>query len=663
MSRNKGIFNLPLNYEPLIKAPLDARAVVQNFEDLVNPSTWEDLDGNIWIYQGMIVSVANDPSSGLYFLTDASLYTSSVSWQSVASRIQVDSSLSVANIGSGDASVYYGTDGSLNETHLFREIKAGSNIIISTSDNVIIIDASVEGGGSSGTSIDGGVWITDIYPTSSGNVGDKVTSSDGVVLDSCLTDTNNITVEVLALPGHTNYKPYVYINSNPVSLSASSDKPLFTGTISLTYNPLDASITVHHEDGASWSTIVDQDTPAIITSAVFTGGYPGSQTELKAGDTFDINIQTDVAVTSVILDDYGAFSGGTYSVSGTNITITGTIANRGTSTQNLGFRLRVVKSTGSVSDSYLSADHGSVDGVNIVKLNNTYPSISFGSISYPGSQQAIKSGESAGVDNTVTNYNTITYSSPNSELTVSNPTLYETTKIVTYLSGTYNISTNNLRIVANRAANNATTTQNTVVWIANTAATLTVANPSSRLRSGGNDGTSIQSHTITITASQRLLNAPTLAKDTGGTWSGSAFTGGPTTWTRPLLVHDDDAKGIYNWGAISGTNLAGIVTSTNSGATTYTLGGFVTRTVTVPAFGTSAQINVEVVTYTKTPATLDWSVKQLTVRSSVGDITVPQANTWSIDSLNINPTTINILDTAAAASSSQASTITISESI
>ena len=95
----------------------------------------------------------------------------------------------------------------------------------------------------------------------------------------------------------------------------------------------------------------------------------------------------------------------------------------------------------------------------------------------------------------------------------------------------------------------------------------------------------------------------------------------------------------------------------------YTLGGFVTRTVEVPAFGTSAQINVEVVTYTKTPSTLDWSVKQLTTRSSVGDTTTPQADTWSIDALNVNPTTINILDTAAAASSSQASNITISESV
>ena len=140
-----------------------------------------------------------------------------------------------------------------------------------------------------------------------GNVGDKIYSSDGNVLDYCLTDTSSLTISILALPGHTNYKPNISINSNPVTLLASLDKPLWTGTYNMIYNFADASITVIHEDGAKWSTIIDADTPAIIQSANFIGGYPGSQTELKSGDTFDVSIMTDVVIVKYINDETNTF--------------------------------------------------------------------------------------------------------------------------------------------------------------------------------------------------------------------------------------------------------------------------------------------------------------------------------------------------------------------
>jgi len=243
------------------------------------------------------------------------------------------------------------------------------------------------------------------------------------------------------------------------------------------------------------------------------------------------------------------------------------------------------------------------------------------------------------------------------------------------LSGTYNISTPNLDVSANRVENDATTTLNTVVKIANTAATLSVSNPNTRLRSGGNDGTSIQNHTITIQSDQQLYSAPTLQVDGGTTadWQTSpTFSGGPTTWTNVLQVHDDDAKGTYNWGAISGYNLAGIQTTTKSGATQqYVLGGFVQRTMTVLAqlLGKTTVINVEVSDYTKlatNPAsndTLAWSVKDMTTRSTLGDTTDYQANKWSASAEDTNPTNIYILDTAALVSSSQASSFTIQERV
>jgi hypothetical protein len=84
MARNHGTFNFSANFEPLLKAPLDARSVVGLYTDLVDASTWKDADGLIWLYNGLIVGVANDPSSGIYFLKDAVNYNLYSSWQSVA---------------------------------------------------------------------------------------------------------------------------------------------------------------------------------------------------------------------------------------------------------------------------------------------------------------------------------------------------------------------------------------------------------------------------------------------------------------------------------------------------------------------------------------------------------------------------------------------------
>lgn len=749
MARGKGTFNFAANFEVLAKAPLDARMVVGSYSDLILPATWEDGDGLVWLFDGALVVVSNDPSAGIYWLKDSANYTDYSSWEK-AGTSDADASIGVINVGDGSANIFAGYDSSGNiqlrtlggsgaalvtqigdqiiigldasfsgevnygqnvgdgdasiyvqkvgDKLEFRELKsASSELLLDVSGNLVVFDTSISQAiteiqslspqlivDSSGTivtldtsiaapqgeSIDGGVWITDINPQGSGNVGDKSYSSDGNVLDYCLTDTSALAVSVLALPGHTNYMPVVTINDVSVSLSEGDNQPLWVGTYNIQYDFADSSITVVHEDGASWSTTVDADTPAVIQSAEFTGGYPGSQTQLKAGDTYDVSIVTDVSISSVIVDNYGAATGGTYSVSGTNVGFTVTIADRGTSTQALGLRLRVVKPTGSTSANYLTENQGSVDGKDLVNLNNTYPTISFGSITYPFTQSAIKTSESATVNHTVTNFDTISYTSPTGELSIASPTSYQPGKIATYSSGTYNISTNNFTISANRAANDADSTSSTVVWIAAVAPTLSVSNPASRLRSGGNDGTSAQSHTITINSSQRLQSAPTLAKDTGGTWLGGGFSWSApaTSFTRSLQVHDDDSKGTYNWGAISGTGLAGLTSSTNTGDTQYVLGGFVQRTITVAAFGTSAQINVEISTYSKVSSTgsgqtLAWSVKDLTTRSTIGDTTGGQANTWSASATFTNPTTIYILDTAAAASSSQASTFTIQESI
>jgi hypothetical protein len=521
--------------------------------------------------------------------------------------------------------------------------------------------------------INGSVYIIDISPSGGiGNVGDKVYEDVGgtsanSILNSCSTTTQNVAVSVLALPGHTRYKPIVSISGQSVTLTSLADRPLFTGVRFINLNS-GTSLTVTHQDGASHTCQIAQDLPPIVQTAYFTGGYPGSQTELKENDTYNLFVQTNTPITSIQIDDFGAFKPSTTSVAaGTSFTLTARqIANRGTTTQNLGARVRVQKANGSFSDWFLTTSQGSTDGTHTVKLNNTYPTISTinqANITYPASQSALKDSETATVNHTVTNANTVAYNSPNGDLSISNSSTYEAAKTVQRIGGTYNISTNNFRIVATRTANNAATTSaSTVVYVAHASPTLTVTTPFARLRSGGNNGTSVQSYNIVITANQNLISAPTLTPDAnnGGTFSGAGFTGGPTVWTRALQINDNLIKGTKTWSAISATNLAGRVVTTITTGSTYVIGGFVSRVLSLAAFANEVTLNTSVTNFSK--MTLTWAVKSLPSKATVGtNVPPPVPDTWTINALDSNPTIVRILDTSATNSSSAASNVTVEE--
>jgi len=521
--------------------------------------------------------------------------------------------------------------------------------------------------------INGSVYIIDISPSGGiGNIGDKVYEDAGgtsanSILNSCSTTTQNIYVSVLALPGHTRYKPIVSISGQNVSLTSLADRPLFTGARFINLDGA-TSLTVNHQDGASHTCAITQDAAPIVLAAYFIGGYPGSQTELKENDTYNLFVQTNTPITSIQIDDFGALKPSTTSVAaGTSFTLTARqIANRGTTTQNLGARVRVQKANGSFSDWFLTTSQGSTDGTHTVKLNNTYPTISTinqANITYPASQSALKDSETATVNHTVTNANTVAYNSPNGDLSISNASTYEAAKTVQRIGGTYNISANNFRIVATRTANNAVTTStSTVVYIAHAAPTLTVTTPFARLKSGGNNGTSVQSYAIVITANQNLISAPTLTPDAndGGTFSGAGFIGGPAQWNRNLLINDDLIKGIKTWGGISATNLAGRVVTTITSGSTYTIGGFVSRVLSLAAFANEVTLNTSVTDFSK--MTLSWAVKSLPNKATVGtNVPPPVPDTWTINALNTNPTIVRILDTSATNSSSAASNITVEE--
>lgn len=519
-------------------------------------------------------------------------------------------------------------------------------------------------GGDGGQGVNGSAFITDIQPQDSDqSVGEKVFSSDGQVLDSCSTTTDLVRVSILALPGNTNYKPQLTVNGTVVTgLVSQADAPLFRGTVDVDLQGGD-SVVILHEDGASHTTTVNRDLPPVIQSAVFTGGYPNGQNELKAGDVFDLRVTSDLPVNKIEISNYGALSAQTFNVTAlTEHTITVTIANRGTTTTPYGAKIRVQKLSGAWSEYFLTEVQGSTDGVDLLYLNNTYPTITIGAISYPLNQTALKDSETATLNNTVTDFDTISYSSPTGELSPNLPSEYQTAKAVSRVSGNYNISTNNIRITATRTANNATSTANAVVKIAHSAPTvsITISGNPSRLRSGGNDGTSPQNYIISINSNQQLKSAPTLTAP-AGTWQGAGFAGGPTTWTRTLQISDNDPKGSYNFAGLSAINLSGVEQNSINSGQTYTLGGFVSRNIPLEAFQNEAVFNVPVVTYSK--VTISWSFNANVATRQVVDSVPPVFRSWCLVSpIDQSPVTIRILDDSYNASTQQ-SIITIQETV
>lgn len=167
MSRNKGTFNFSANFEPLLKAPLDARQVVGTFADLTDPSTWKDADELEWLYNGLIVGVGNDadPSlNGAYFLKDADNYTNALSWSKLGGGTVIDVSALMAYIDGSiarlDASInqlWTYVDGSITQLWDYLDSSFGGQFVKESSlgpsfywDASGLLDVSVSGSSFSG---------------------------------------------------------------------------------------------------------------------------------------------------------------------------------------------------------------------------------------------------------------------------------------------------------------------------------------------------------------------------------------------------------------------------------------------------------------------------------------------------------------------------------
>ena len=484
-------------------------------------------------------------------------------------------------------------------------------------------------------SINGAVFITDVQPQDPlNNVGQKVFSSDGRVLDSALTNTDLVTVSVLAALGHTNYKPTVKVLGQEVDLNQNEDQSIWQGTIDIDLNGA-TKLIAEHEDGAVHEVDIVADTGAEIVIANFIGAYPNGQSELKEGDKFSLEVNADSEMVRIEVLPYGAAKAQVFDFAPTQNTIIDIIiADQGENPSLHGIKLRAMNANGSFGSEYNTEDDGNDDGINVVVLNNFYPAGIIDAIEYPVGQLALKGNEIAKVDLSGSGYDEILYESPNNELQIADPAAFEPFKEVSRIAGAYNVAQPNIRITMRKVSNGAVTTADAIVQIADSNPVISIAEAASRLRGGGNSGTQAQNHEISLLSDQELLEAPTISAPHGTLLSSMQDSGDKKRWVQSLRVHDDDQKGIFSFGLTEAKNLAGKTVNVFSGNADYELGGFVSRTIQVPAFQNEFSMGVNVADTSKVVARDKDSIL-LTYKNNLADELKTYSITAPSNTLNV----------------------------
>jgi hypothetical protein len=540
-------------------------------------------------------------------------------------------------------------------------IDAKGDIILATADDtpsivavgadsqVLTADSSQASGVRWATPSSGAIFITNV--TSSGNTVPTMTAvPDESSVVSVLTDTYSMTVYVEWDRTSSAYEGAPVINTDsqtgvPVTWTSKTGNTHYgNAIITGTTDNIDAVYA-----GTTYSITVGLDTGPVINTAVI-GSLPGSQTTVKAGDTVHITGTQEATATHIRLVGSDAFDALTWQVvSGTTFDITGTISN-GSGSQTC--TLEAKNASGTI---------GVQKESNTITLDQSTPVIGTRVISYPSSQSAFKGTEVGTVTTMVTDYTSITYSSPHGDFTPANTTTYENVKTITCTNpGDYNDSSTNFRIVARKASNNTSTTVNTTIEVADIAPVVTVTQQHTRLRSSV-AGTN---YMITCTSNQNLAGAPGLIVGVAGTWVGGGFSGSGKIWTRSITITDAHTKDTGAWAfSTIPTNNAGTNASISGNQTN---GGFVSRDISLTAFSNEVVLGVNAITYTK--CTIEWldpdnsysEIKDVTTRAAL-NTSAPVVGQWCLTTISSG--TIRILDTEATGARSTASVIRIEEII
>lgn len=459
---------------------------------------------------------------------------------------------------------------------------------------------SSSGGGS-------GLWITDARIQ--GNTGTFLVTEYGegpngqeLALVRIITDATHLDIDIVA-DRSLEYKPAVKVQTvdaiNAIGVDNAESARLY-GTFQYLAEavPVGAKLTASTIEGSSYTVAVLKEAPAVMTDLMIVNApatssfYPAVQTEVKQGDTFYISFTVDKGIDRVVISGVGA---------GTAVSMPITMPEGGdvvdfpvicgsTTASMSGTQKMITVNTRTIAGATSVDDYQSS---NTILCNNLYPTITIGDAAYPNGQQALKGSEEATLTTEAINYTTLVFDSPNAQVSIPDTTVLTADKTVTRIDGDYNVSVPNFEIEANRAENGATTIESSIVRIADAAHTFNVTVPP-QLSSGGNDGTTAPTHTVTLTSDQWLLEAPTMVSPAGTLGMSFSYTLEIPIFTIGLTVQDTVLKGDYSFNTFLTTNLAGITVTAPTTPATYTLEGFVTRSMALPPFNRTLVINTNI---------------------------------------------------------------------
>lgn len=440
----------------------------------------------------------------------------------------------------------------------------------------------------------GGIFVTDIVPTSSGIVGLKEYHPDTVPADyflsKAVTNTANVTVQFIAEPGMQDTSITAIIESSlgqtaiPVTnITAGSSPRVYQGSIDITVDDALTTDTLRLVSSTGAEVTVDLDIlvggPPV--SSVTLGAYPGSQTAVKQGDT--------MTLTGVVRNDAESIRILNFGASGEEKTLSlGAEDSAGAGFRTFNGSFTVSNRSGSlpvrvVATNILGTDGDIFTSVDNADLDQTFPTFGTFSASYPASQEAIKGNETVNVDIPISNADDFSYSVA-SGLSIDSPTAYSLTKAVTRVDETiqYSVGSNNITVTATRTSNGAVTVRSFAVSVANAAPTaqiVIVGGSTLRSSPGG------ENYQVEIRSDQELIGQPNdlqVVANTGtlsGTWSRVNDSRYRTT----LTVFDADTKGTHSFSSMVITGLAGVQGSTITSGANYTIAGITQRDLVVPA--------------------------------------------------------------------------------
>jgi hypothetical protein len=468
------------------------------------------------------------------------------------------------------------------------------------------------------------LFFTDVQPAGgSGIVALKQYVANTVpanaVITECTTDEDDVTVSLLIEPGFTLFSPTVTITADvpanfnggsPVVLDASTgmskpgDDRQFVGTFTANVTDTVVLTATSSAGGVATATINRAGVgPAITTLVLDPESAQGAGiTHVKNGDTVSIasgSVPNDAVAVEII--------GASELANGTTALTLGADDSAGAGFKTISGSFTVAGATNGVDRTILARAKNALGtyGVNFetngLDVDNNIPQFSGFSVTYPATQGAIKSGEQATVALTVTDFTGLVYSTPTSQVSINggDTTTYES-KVVDYVSGSYNVSSNNYRVVASKATNGTSATYNGVVKIANVAPTaaLSIDGSPSRLTSavGGTN------YTVRLNPNQDLIEAPNALVADEGTFTASWVDASGDNWTKTLTITDAHARGTHTFNSMQITGLSGIVGTVITSGSNYTIGGFSSRVITVPAFSQSVQLPAEIGDVTKVTA-------------------------------------------------------------